>query len=116
MQVQGDYQLVCDPTAANPTQYYVAACKKYGETDPEGAKGACDRIGGSFCDNLCFFSGKRRAQGDLSDSWEKACEAEGSEKAFFETYVSASAAATAGYNCDVSKVFPNEKRDFAFQA
>ena len=116
MQVQGDYQLVCDPTAANPTQYYGAACVTDNRYDPEGGKRACDKTGGSFCDNKCYFSGKRTAQDDLSGSWIKACEAEASEYGFFETYVSASAAARFGYNCDVSKIFPNEKRDFAFQA
>ncbi|CAI7642642.1 unnamed protein product [Penicillium manginii] len=117
--VQGDYQLVCDPTKDDPTQYYAAFCYGKAKTDrdgettfaegynTEGTKAECSKVGGAYW--------KRSTQGDVSNSWAKACEAEKSSNNF-RTFVTASEAASHGYKCDVKTVFPSSKRDMAFRA
>jgi hypothetical protein len=126
--VQGDYQLVCDPTKDDPTQYYVVYChdKRTKDEDgkpikvepgfnTEGTKVACGKVGGVYCDSECYLSGKRSTQGDISSSWVNACKTEDSASDFI-TCVTASEAANHGYKCDVNTVFPNSKRDMVFRA
>ncbi|KAJ5741985.1 hypothetical protein N7533_011394 [Penicillium manginii] len=104
--VQGDYQLVCDPTKDDPTQYYAAYCERKRTTHSSGE---------ITTEKGFNTEGKRSTQGDISQSWVNACNAEDSESDFI-TSVTASEAVSHGYGCDVNTVFPNSKRDMAFRA
>jgi hypothetical protein len=118
MNVQGDYQLVCDPAKDDLTQYYSAYCHKPRSQrfdDIRGTKVVCNKVGGIYYDRHCFFTGKRSAQGDTSSTWTDACRAQ-ELAARFNTHVTARDAATEGYSCDVDKIFPQEKQDFVVQA
>ncbi|CAI7592886.1 unnamed protein product [Penicillium pancosmium] len=106
MNVDGDYQLVCDPTKGDPTQYYRAQCyvRNIGSYRGEDLDAALTRSGEAS-----------KATCDKSGGWEKACGAQKSGTSI-QTFVTASEAAFSGTKCDANTVFPNVKRDIAFEA
>jgi hypothetical protein len=124
MQVDGDYQLVCDPNGQDTTQYYAATClalsDKIADFGPDEVttKPACEKLGKQYCGDYCFFTGKRSGEEEVAASWKKACKAQGSIKVSFNTFVSAESAAAMAYrsSCHASDVFGSKKRDVAFQA
>lgn len=98
MQVQGDYQLVCDPNASDPMQYYEASCvvELSGDNSPgrltiysnKATKAACEAQKGVFCSFSCLFSGKRSVEEDISTKWTDNCRTNDAQRANFKSYVS----------------------------
>jgi hypothetical protein len=74
-ETDGGYVFVCDPSVANPVQWYALTCKYEREAYPaeSGTKKACDEVGGEVCGGTCITSGKRSEDGDLRSKWFDAC-------------------------------------------
>jgi hypothetical protein len=110
MQNDGDYSLVCDPSAENPTQYYAANCvlrsRPYQHEDTQQTK-TCDAVGGTICNRACLFSGERSGEQELEKKYSDACLTDKRFKPIFYTYVTADAAKNA-VGCTDSAVFADQ--------
>jgi hypothetical protein len=75
----GGFVFVCDPSIADPKQWYNMACLERDILQHGGmiwheelTKTACKSIGGQAC-SYCVVSAKRSEDEDLRNKWTKAC-------------------------------------------
>ena len=87
----GTYAFVCDPSVADPAQYFKADCQKAApiigallfEYDAETTRVACDKVGGRNCRRGCVITGSTSTADQARDSWGSACADAGASKSGF---------------------------------
>lgn len=69
----GGFVFACDPSVADPTQWYKFYCGDFEGVKVELTEAACKKFEGQMCANQCVLSGKRGKDEVNREKWKKEC-------------------------------------------